>query len=222
MPAPAANPVHHRRVWLVRHGESTWNALGLVQGQSDDAVLTLRGAVQARRCARRLAAARATALFSSDLRRAVETSAAVAELLGAEVTYDRRLRERSYGEVEGMPVASLGPDHSGLANGRVVDADAAPPGGESVRDLYQRASEFLSEALAEPGADLVVVCHGGVVRVLLAWLDGVGPDAMAWRPLTNGAVRRRAVPMTADRRQAPGPHLVLLTQPSDMAQKEYR
>lgn len=184
--APAAAPSRATRaLWLVRHGESTWNALGLCQGQVPVPALTARGRRQAQRCARALAGEPIGLLCSSDLDRAVQTARPIARALGVEPVTDRRLRERALGTAEGAPIAALGPDRSGVAGGRVVDPDAAPDGGESVRQLYDRVVACVSERLAEGEGDLALVCHGGVIRVLLAWLAGEGPDAMAWPHVDN-------------------------------------
>lgn len=184
-----------RRLWLVRHGESTWNALGLVQGQVALPTLSALGIRQARACARALAGESITALYASDLRRALQTAAPIGRSLGLEVNIDPRLRERSLGTAEGTPSALLGPDRSGIAGGRVVDADAAPESGESVRQLYARATECAAELLREvDDGDVALICHGGVVRVLLAWIDGVTPDEMAWPDVANGDAVVRLVP----------------------------
>ena len=80
----------------------------------------------------------------------------------------------------------------------MVDADAAPAGGETVRQLYARLADCVNELLSDhPDGDLVLVCHGGVVRVVLAWLDGIGPEEMAWPEITNGMVIDRAAPSPA-------------------------
>lgn len=185
-----------RQVLLVRHGESTWNASGRIQGQAPHPGLTLRGVHQASKCARLLAGTTASALYTSDLRRAVQTAAPIGRALGLEPVADPRLRERAFGDLQGMAVSVLDAGRSGIAQGRVADADAAPPGGESVRALYRRASSFLAGALERHGdaeGDLVLVCHGGVIRVLVAWLDGTGPDEMAWCPLGNATVTVRGL-----------------------------
>ncbi|HTX63075.1 MAG TPA: histidine phosphatase family protein [Acidimicrobiales bacterium] len=181
-----------RRVWLIRHGESTWNEKGIVQGQLDPG-LTRLGREQAARCARTLAEGmRAEALYSSDLRRALESAAPIAEALGLELQVEADLRERSLGDAEGSPNPTLGPARSGISEGRVVDADAAPAGGESVRQLYERAVTCARRVLSRHRGDVVLVCHGGVVRVLAAWLDGATPDGMTWPEVDNSVpiVRR--------------------------------
>jgi probable phosphoglycerate mutase len=194
MPSPAAGPV----LWLVRHGESTWNTIGLAQGHRDEARLTRRGTRQARIVAYRLGNRPVRALFASDLRRAMQTAAPLALALGLAIAPDIRLRERSLGALEGMATAAIGPASNGLDEGRVVDPDVRPAGGESVRDLYRRVAAFTDElttpyragAGAAPG-DVVVVAHGGTLRVLDAYLRRVPAECMRWVPLANGCIRHR-------------------------------
>ena len=183
---------------LVRHGESTWSTLGLAQGHNDRAELTSRGLRQAAETAARFRGRSVRALYASDLRRALQTAAAFADALGLPVFADSRLRERSLGVLEGTAAAAIDPAFTGLADGRVTDPDTRPAGGESVRDLYQRAAGF-AEELAAPqdgdghdgqSGDVVVVAHGGTLRVLEAYLTGVPVEQMAWPPLENTRVLR--------------------------------
>src|SRR5579862_5811396 len=81
-------------VWLVRHGESTWNTAGLCQGHNDEAELTGRGLRQAADAAAQFGYRPVRAIYSSDLRRARQTAAAFAAVLGLPVRLDVRLRER--------------------------------------------------------------------------------------------------------------------------------
>lgn len=88
-------------LWLVRHGESTWNTLGLAQGHRDDAELTERGIAQAGAAAEQFRSLQVTAIFASDLRRALQTAKVFGHVLGLAVVRDARLRERSLGVLEG-------------------------------------------------------------------------------------------------------------------------
>jgi len=181
-------------LWLVRHGESTWNVRGLAQGHDDQARLTEHGRRQAWRVAGQLSTQPIRALYSSDLHRAMETAAPLAAVLRLAVTRDARLRERCLGEAEGTPSAGISPAASGLSGHRVLDPDARPPGGESVRDLYRRVAEFTDDLAArcppeEPG-DVAIIAHGGTLRVLDAYLRGIGVEQMAWAPLANGRILR--------------------------------
>jgi 2,3-bisphosphoglycerate-dependent phosphoglycerate mutase len=184
---PAAGPV----LWLVRHGESTWNALGLAQGHCDQPRLTPLGARQARYVASQLRGRPISALYVSDLQRAVATAAPLAAALGLAITRDARLRERSLGILEGTAAVAVPAALSGVAGNYVIDPDAWPPDGESLRDLYRRVADFADDLLA-PGVsgEVAVVAHGGTLRVLTAYLRGVPVERMRWEPVANGTVVR--------------------------------
>ena len=190
-------------LWLVRHGESTWNIAGLAQGHNDEAELTERGLRQAAEAAAQFGYRPVRAIYASDLRRAQQTAAAFAAVLGLPVYTDARLRERSLGVLEGTAHKTISPSATGLADGLVIDPDARPPAGESVRDLYQRAAAFCDDLAASlrevrgtsPGpasarGDVLVIAHGGTVRVLDAYLNGVPVDQMTWRPVDNATIVR--------------------------------
>jgi probable phosphoglycerate mutase len=184
-------------LWLIRHGESTWNIAGLAQGHNDEAELTERGLRQAADAAAQFGYRPVRAIYASDLRRAQQTAAAFAAVLGLPVQADRRLRERSLGVVEGNPHAAIGPSVTGLADGLVIDPDTRPPAGESVRDLYLRAAAFYDDLAADvagsmpaTSGDVLVIAHGGTVRVLDAYIHGVPVDQMTWRPVDNATIVR--------------------------------
>jgi broad specificity phosphatase PhoE len=182
-------------IWLVRHGESIWNTLGLAQGHNDQATLTNRGLRQAEEAAQRFRGQAVGAIYASDLRRALQTAA----VFGRVLHVDARLRERSLGVFEGTAAAAIGPEITGLGEGRVLDPDARPAGGESVRDLYLRAAAFCNDVgltggdagpTGEAGPDVLVVAHGGTVRVLEAYLYGIDVEQMRWEPVGNATVVR--------------------------------
>jgi 2,3-bisphosphoglycerate-dependent phosphoglycerate mutase len=183
--------------WLVRHGESTWNVRGLAQGHDDQARLTDRGRRQARGVADQLKTRPIRALYSSDLHRALETAVPLASALGLAVTRDARLRERCLGVLEGGAAAAISPAVSGISANRVVDPDARPDGGESLRDFYRRVACFTDDlAGRRPGPapgqarDVAIIAHGGTLRMLDACLRGIPVGQMAWPPLANGRILR--------------------------------
>src|SRR5580658_7967421 len=145
-----------RRLVLVRHGESTWNALGLVQGQAASPGLTDRGRRQTETLAQELLGRPVIALVSSDLVRARQTAEIIAIRVGVPVVLDERLRERDLGVFEGGPSASLTTAATGIDGDRVVDAEARPDRGESVRDLYERVASFIDSVARGPDGDVVV------------------------------------------------------------------
>ena len=182
-------------LWLVRHGETTWNSLGLAQGHRDEAVLTPLGLVQAEAVAGQLRDQPIRALYSSDLRRARQTAAPLASVLRLPVIYDARLRERSLGSLEGGASADLSAADTGLREGRVADPDARPAGGESLRDLYWRVAAFTGDITQSLlSGDVAVIAHGGTLRVLRAHLGCTPVERMRWDPVANGCILRFTLP----------------------------
>ncbi len=177
-------------LWFVRHGESTWNASGLVQGQADGPVLTAKGRLEAARVTERLGDTDVAAIYSSDLERARETAAIIATALRVPLHLDPSVRERNFGDAQGHPLRALKPAVSGIEGDRVVDADARPPAGESLTELYERVRDFITTLDARaPEGDVLVVTHGGVIRVAEAYCSGVAVEDMTWGPVANASVR---------------------------------
>ena len=166
---------------LVRHGQSTWNARGRLQGHTAHVRLTALGRRQAAAAARALAAAPVTAVWTSDLRRARETAELVAAPHGLPVVVEPALREQAHGAFEGQPAARVAPV---LA---AADPDWAPPGGESARRLHARVAALLDRLPA--AGELVLVTHGETVRAALAVLAGRPAEDMPRAVPDNGDVQ---------------------------------
>ena len=154
-------------VLLIRHGPTTWNASGRIQGQTD-VELSPKGRAEVRRW--RLPAPYAEArVFSSPLRRARETAII---LTGRTPTIDARLSEMAWGRFEGRRLADLraqAPDE--MAANEARGLDFRPPGGESPREVCARLQALLGELAAEP-SPVVAVCHKGVIRAALVLATG--------------------------------------------------
>lgn len=156
---------------LVRHGESTWNLAGRIQGQSPEAGgLTAAGRAQAQLTANLLAERpRPAAIIASDLLRARETAEIIAVRLGLPLEFDPEIREQQLGVLEGQRLDSPFADDPTARD--TVDRlwrepFVRPDGGESIADMYDRVHRaFRRHAEARPGLDIVLVTHGGPVRM---------------------------------------------------------
>ncbi|MCS7003661.1 MAG: histidine phosphatase family protein, partial [Dehalococcoidia bacterium] len=167
------------RLYLIRHGESEWNAQLRIQGHLGGG-LTPRGRAQAHATGRRLLRERIGALFSSDLARAVETAEIIGQLLEAPVNRDPRLRERDMGAFSGLVWDDVVQRYPTRWRD-VFQGDAAAPDGESRADVARRMATFARALLDDPPAVRVaVVGHGGSLRSLIAWLLGLD-DRHGWR-----------------------------------------
>ena len=158
------------RIVLVRHGQSTWNAEGRLQGQADPPLSKLgrREAVALRGLLTGFPAER---VLSSDLRRTRETAAALGH---PEATPDPVWREIDVGEWAGRLLADLpaGPEPSWRGG------DLLPPGGERWEELVARVADAL-EALMAEGGDWLVVTHGGVIRAAVSYVTGASGHRIA-------------------------------------------
>jgi len=170
----SADRASGRRLVLLRHGRTAWNAEGRIQGQLD-VEIDDTGHAQAAAAAPVLAGLRPSLLWSSDSARARQTAAYVAKETGLEPTYDARLREYYLADWQGRThaeVASLLPGE--LAQFRAGDFDVVP-GGETAAEVSARVIAALTELLAAlaPGELGIAVSHGAAIRdavpVLLGW-----------------------------------------------------
>ena len=167
-----------RTTWLfLRHGQSTANAEGWLAGHRD-APLTPRGQEQARAAAEVLRQVPLVTVHTSDLERARRTAEAVLENRAIPLRVTPALRERTCGDWEGRAIAGLDPDRDMR---RFLSWNGRPPGGESLRDVAERAIGYL--ATCEADGPTLVVAHGALLRAILGVLDGSPPDAIGrWQP----------------------------------------
>lgn len=202
---PSADPGggRSRRVILVRHGQTAWNAEGRAQGHLDVG-LDDTGRSQAEAMAPVLAAQEPTLLVTSDLARARETAAFLEKHTGLTAVEDPRWREYDLGERAGLTLAEFGERIGVQFEGWWdVHAHVEVPGAESpaqLRDRVLPAFEWVLEELGE-GQTAIVVTHGASLRVAIAsvlgWpleaADGIEPMRnAAWATLAEtGAGRLR-------------------------------
>jgi 2,3-bisphosphoglycerate-dependent phosphoglycerate mutase len=172
---------------LVRHGVTDWNATRRAQGHAD-VELNEAGRRQADEAAERLAGTRLGAVYSSDLRRALDTARPVADRHGLEVVVDSAWREIDQGEWEGLSgdeIAARWPELWGPAR-----HFARRPGGEAPEEVAARALAGLRRIVdRHPGDSVAVITHGGTIRWVVATARGYGVRGSARiRGLANGGI----------------------------------
>ncbi len=164
------------RLFLVRHGETESNRLNLALGR-DDVPLNERGLWQAQRVGRALEHEPLAAVYSSPLRRTLDTASAVAKPHGLVVQTEQGLIEMDIGEVDGLTLAEVGSRYPDLLQAWVSeDGPRQPmPGGECLVDVQERAWGTV-KALAARHADETVaaVTHNFVILSVLVRALGIG------------------------------------------------
>ena len=161
------------KLYLVRHGETASNAAGLWQGKHGDDPLNDRGRAQSLAAAEALGDSAASALYASDLRRAVETAGFIGERLGLPVQIHAGLREYGFGDLEGATTSEALARWKTLLSQWRTNPSAKPPGGESAVEFTLRVGAALQE-IADRHRDetVIVVAHGGSLSVGLSVLVG--------------------------------------------------
>jgi broad specificity phosphatase PhoE len=154
------------RLLLLRHGQSTWNAEHRWQGWADPPLSPL-GEEQARAAAAEMAGVHLDGVVSSDLRRARRTAEIIADHLGlAPVEGEPGLRERDVGQWSGLTGDQIEDHWPGAVQAWRAGELTRPPGGESDRRMARRVLEVLYRLVDRPVEALLVVTHGGVLRLL--------------------------------------------------------
>lgn len=178
-----------RKLYLVRHAESVWNAERKVQGTCPGIHLSVKGREQARLLGTGLKAIQAEAVYCSDAERAVET-ARLALGNGREITLMQELRELSLGEWEGRAIADLWKEEPSL-----IDLWYREPtkvrvkGAEDIfsfRDRIVRTMESIDKSLN--GGDAIIVTHGGVICAYLTHILGMNLDDLWSFSLPNASI----------------------------------
>lgn len=179
------------QVYLVRHGETQWNAERRIQGQSDSA-LTIKGEQQAMQVAERVRNLGITHVIASDLGRTRRTAEIIADACGCGVTLDARLRELDMGVLEQRHLDSLTEEEEAWRR-QVVNGtpDGRIPGGESMQELSERMHAGLEACLALPaGSRPLLVSHGIALGCLVSTILGLPAHAERRLRLRNCSISR--------------------------------
>jgi 2,3-bisphosphoglycerate-dependent phosphoglycerate mutase len=168
------------RVVLVRHGETDWNRERRIQGQTDTPLSAL-GRLQAQAIGQRLERDRFDAIYASDLARAWHTAQAIvaaAQRLRSDAPLaiaQPKLREMDFGEWEGKTSAEIAVSHPEQhVFSKQRDPEFRIPGGESFRDLYDRAVGCVTAlAQSHAGGAICIVAHGGILDMLYRHTHGI-------------------------------------------------
>lgn len=169
-----------RRLVMLRHGQTEYNAGSRMQGQLDSELTDL-GRAQAVAAAEVLAKRQPLLIVSSDLHRAYDTAVSLGERTGLPVQIDTRLRETHLGDWQGLTHLEVDAASPGARLAWRDDAAWAPHGGESRVDVAARSVPLVAELVAgqrdwgveEPDRPVVLVAHGGLIAALCAGLLGL-------------------------------------------------
>jgi broad specificity phosphatase PhoE len=159
---------------IVRHPETEANVSGRFVGQGESP-FTAVGRVQARRLARKIAAFRPDAVWSSPLERALSVARLAAKRADVPLVVERRLIELDFGEAHGLTWDEIA--EAGIPFDYRSAEQPVAPGGESRDQLRARVGAAIDEVVALGGRS-ALVCHAGVMRATLAHSLGLSGDQL--------------------------------------------
>ena len=186
-----------RRLILLRHGETGYNATSRMQGQLDTE-LNVRGRGQADAAATVLAERKPALIVSSDLQRATVTAHVLSERVGVAVRTDDRLRETHLGQWQGLTHSEVERRWPGGLHRWRTDPQWCPPGGETKVTVAERGVAVVRELKEQTGVEgpVVLVAHGGLIIAVTAqllelpvnrWLVLGGLGNTRWAELSSTA-----------------------------------
>lgn len=179
-----------KHIYLIRHGETDWNAQERFQGHTD-IPLNDNGRSQARQLIAVCRHHKIEAILSSDLSRALETAQIIATQLEIRVFQDAGLREAHLGKAQGLTHAAIENEFGKSLTDRwrsshLTDADISYPGGESGNAIMQRSFAAILKFLTTyPYNRIAVTTHGGVIRRIMQKLLPAGSPPV---PIPNGVI----------------------------------
>ena len=189
-----AELLKNRRFILARHGSTAPHKEKMFIGRYD-VPLSDRGRQEARAAAEYIKslAPRVQKVYCSDLSRALDSAAPIAAALNADIHPDPRLSELSLGQWDGLPISEVRARFPAEYEARGRDIlGFAPPGGENFYELQYRVALFLTDILsADPGPDVVICAHKGVIQSILGLLHRRSPDFSAQTPAKGEVVCAR-------------------------------
>ena len=168
------------RIFLIRHGETEWNASGRLQGNSN-VQLSMVGLHQARLLAMHAPFPTADAIYSSDLIRAKATADVLAAQFNLKVQLVPELRETSFGDWEGHAIKDLAEESADDFEKFFVDPELCrPPHGETFAECQTRVVNAVRKIIADhENQRVIVVSHGAAIRLLLCAALGM-PIRKMW------------------------------------------
>jgi probable phosphoglycerate mutase len=178
-------------LFLIRHGETVWNAESRFQGHQDSP-LTPLGMAQAEAAARHLRDAAIRALYSSDLPRTLQTAQPIAVATGLPIIAEPALCERSLGIFEGFTRVEVEARYATeFARHVAREPEFVIPNGESLQQLSQRGLAIMETLARRHGGERVaIVSHGALLTTFLRHLNGIPLRDLGKFTLRNGSISR--------------------------------
>ena len=166
------------KIWVTRHGQTNLNKKRLMQGLTDEP-LNETGRAQAAIAASLAQDVTFDAVYASPLDRAIETASIIGRVDRKDVIIDPRIIEADFGRYEARKYYLMGLFMT--LYWALPEVFPAPKTVETIASMTARSSSFLEELEQKDYQNVLVVCHGGIIRALCGYLED-RPNGIKWRP----------------------------------------
>ncbi len=166
------------KIWLTRHGQTNLNKAHLMQGLTDEP-LNDTGRRQAEEARQLISGQHFDAVYASPLIRAIVTASLIGAVEEKDVRIDKRIIEADFGPYEKRKYWMLGPAMT--LYWALPEIFPAPAGVETIESMVRRSRSFLEELEKEDYENVLITCHGGIMRVLSGCLMN-RKKGIYWRP----------------------------------------
>ncbi len=166
------------KIYVTRHGQTDYNKKRMMQGRSD-IPLNEVGIAQATARRKMLGNIKFDAVYSSPLIRAVKTAQIIGNVSEDEIIKDERIIEANFGKYELMNYYGTGIPM--MLYWSFPEIFKAPEGVETIQEMIDRTSSFLKELEQKDYENVLVACHGGIIRPIRGYLENK-KSGIIWRP----------------------------------------
>ena len=166
------------KIYLTRHGQTDYNKKRMMQGRSDIPLNDI-GIAQATERRKQLGNIKFDAVYASPLVRAVKTAEIIGGVSRDEIITDERIIEADFGKYELMGYFATGP--AMIAYWSLPEIFPAPKGVETIKHMRERTASFIEELEKKDYENVLVACHGGIIRPIRGYLEGK-KSGIIWRP----------------------------------------
>ena len=166
------------KIYITRHGQTDYNKQSLMQGRSD-IPLNETGLAQAEATKEKIGDIKFDAVYASPLIRALTTASVISGLSKDEIITDERIIEADFGKYEAGNYFKIGLPMK--LYWMFPEIFPAPKGVETIKSMVSRTADFLKELETKDYENVLVVCHGGIIRPLRGYLENA-KSGIVWRP----------------------------------------
>lgn len=170
-------------IYLTRHGQTRLNKQKIMQGLTDEP-LNEEGSKQAKEKHEQVKDIKFDAVYSSPLKRAVQTASLISGLKEKDIIKDKRIIEVDFGDYEGKRYYNLGLKMT--LYWLLPEVFKCPKSVEDTTSMISRSRDFLKELETKNYENVLIVCHGGIIRTLCGYLEDK-KNGLKWRPKPKNA-----------------------------------